>query len=138
MSEAIDVNPVEMNPDGSVRDLGGETRVLHVVYLLHALAPFTVWLLAVVAVVIGFIKSDDVRGTHLESHYAWLGGAFWWALMWIVMAWVAFWVITLVTLGVGAIVMWLVPTIAYVVLFVWYLYRVIRGWLRLSENKSVE
>jgi uncharacterized membrane protein len=34
--------------------------------------------------------------------------------------------------------MWLVPTAAYVVLFVWYLYRVIRGWLRLSDNKPVE
>lgn len=129
---------IEMNSDGSIRDLGGETRVLHVVYLLHALAPFTVWLLAVVAVVIGFIKRDDVRGTHLESHYVWLGGAFWWALLWIAMAWIAFWVITLVTLGIGAIFMWLVPTIAYVVLFVWYLYRVIRGWLRLSDNLPVE
>jgi len=133
MAETID-----MNSDGTVRDLGSETRVLHVVYLLHALAPFTAWLLAVIAIVVGFIKSDDVRGTYLESHYAWLGGAFWWALMWIVMAWVAFWAITLLTLGVGAIVMWVVPTIAYVVLFVWYLYRVIRGWLCLSENKPVE
>ena len=133
MAETID-----MNPDGSVRDLSGETKILHMVYLLHALAPFTVWLMAAVAVAIGFVKSDDVRGTHLESHYAWLGGAFWWALLWIVMAWVAFWVITLVTLGIGAIFMWLVPTIAYAVLFVWYLYRVIRGWLRLSDGLPVE
>jgi uncharacterized membrane protein len=133
MAETIDVNA-----DGSVKDLGGETRILHVVYLLHALAPFTAWLLAVVAVIIGAFKRDDVRGTYLDSHYAWLGGAFWWALIWILVSWAVFWVITVLTLGLGAIVMWVVPTVAYVVLFVWYLYRVIRGWLRLNDAKPVE
>jgi uncharacterized membrane protein len=132
MAETID-----MTADGTVRDLSGEKTTLHVVYLLHALAPFTAWLLAAVAVFIGFLKRDSVRGTYLDSHYAWLAGAFWWALLWIVMAWVAFWAITLVTFGLGAVVMWVVPMIAYAVLFVWYLYRVIRGWLALNDGKPL-
>jgi uncharacterized membrane protein len=135
MAETIDVGP-----DGTAlpsRDVSGEKTTLHIVYLLHALAPFTVWTLAAVAVLIGFIKRDNVRGTFLESHYSWLSGAFWWALAWLAMAWIAFWVITLLTLGVGAIVMWVVPAIAYGVLFVWYLYRVVRGWLALNDNKAL-
>lgn len=132
MAETID-----MTSDGTVRDLSGEKTTLHIVYLLHALAPFTVWLLAAVAVFIGFLKRDSVQGTYLDSHYSWLAGAFWWTLLWIVMAWVVFWVITLVTFGLGAVVMWIVPLVAYGVLFVWYLYRVIRGWLTLNDGKAL-
>ena len=135
MAETIDVVPV--GGASAPRDLSGEKTTLHIVYALHALAPFTAWLLAAVAVFIGFVKRDAVRGTPYDSHYSWLAGAFWWALLWIVMAWVIFWTITLLTLGVGAIVMWVVPTVAYAVLFVWYLYRVIRGWLALNDDKPL-
>lgn len=128
---------IDVNQDGSVRDLSGERRVLHVVYLLHALAPFTMWLLAALAVFIGMLKRDDVRGTNLDSHYGWLAGAFWWALLWIVISWAVFWLITVLTLGLGAIVMWMVPATAYVVLFVWYLYRVVRGWVRLNDGLAM-
>lgn len=132
MAETIDVAP-----DGTLRDLSGERTTLHIVYLLHALAPFTYWILAAVAIIIGYVKRDDVRGTYLESHYAWLAGAFWWALIWIIVSWAIFWVMTILTLGLGAMVMWIVPAAAYVVLFVWYLYRVIRGWLALNDQKPL-
>jgi uncharacterized membrane protein len=111
------------------RDLSGDTRTIHILYLLHGLAPFTAWLLAIVAIVIGMAKRPDVAGTYLESHVAWLSRTFWYGLLWILVATVLT-VILVITL-VGILVWWLPWTI----LFIWYLYRVIRGWLRLNEGK---
>ena len=48
------------------------TSTAHILYVLHALSPFTLWSLSVVAVIIGAITRDTVRGTWVESHYAWL------------------------------------------------------------------
>src|SRR5262249_9755922 len=54
------------------------TTNAHIVYLMHALAPFTLWTLAVVAVIVGAIARDHVRGTYVESHYSWLARTFGW------------------------------------------------------------
>jgi uncharacterized membrane protein len=102
---------------------------MHVMYLLHLLAPFTAWLLAVVAVIIGMVKRDDVRGTWLESHVSWLSRTFWWGLLWVVIC--AAITFLLVITVVGVLVAW----VPYTALSIWYLYRVIRGWLRLGDRK---
>lgn len=134
MAETID-----MNPDGSVRNaaLEGERNILHVIYLMHALAPFTVWTLAALAVFIGYLKRDSTRGTYLESHYRWLAGTFWWALGWLVITWVLAGVFTLITLGIGGLVVWIPVLIVYGVLWVWYAYRVVRGWITLSDGRPL-
>ena len=112
-------------------DLARQARVIHILYLLHALSPFTVWLLALVAVLIGMAKRPDVNGTYLESHVSWLARTFWWGLVWIgVSAVITF---ILVATIVGILIWWLPWTI----LFLWYLYRVIRGWLRLNDRQPI-
>ena len=105
------------------------TQVAHVLYLMHGLAPFTAWLLAVVAIIVGIFTRDAVRGTWVETHYSWLSRTFWWGLLWIAVNSVLT-VILFVSL-VGILIWWLPWTI----LFFWYLYRVIRGWLRLNDGK---
>ena len=37
-------------------------------------------------------------------------------------------------LGIGMLVLWILP----VAVLVWYLYRVIKGWLRLNDLKPIE
>ena len=113
------------------RDLAHEKRIVHILYLLHGLAPFTAWLLAIIAIIVGAVKRPDVRGTYLETHVSWLSRTFWWGLVWIVIA--AIITVILVILIVGIFVWWLPWTI----LFLWYLYRVIRGWLRLGGDQPV-
>ena len=130
MSEIIDVTPTQgdspKNPQSAV-------TLTHVLYGLHALAPFTMLTLAVVAMIIGMIKRDDVRDTWLETHFSWLSRTFWWGLLWWIVAWGAFWIISILTLGVGAIFAWILP----VAVFVWYLYRVLVGWLKLGDLKPI-
>ena len=114
------------------RSLEDEKRLAHVLYILHALAPFTAWLLAVIAIILGMAKRDDVRGTWLDSHFSWLSRTFWWGLLWIVVCGLVtalmFFTLLLIPL------MWL----PFTLLFIWYLYRVIKGWLRLNDGRPVD
>ena len=120
-----------MNASPPARDLEGSTRIVHILYLLHGLAPFTLWLLALVAIFIGMMKKDDVQGTILASHVSWLSRTFWWGLLWIVVcsALTAIMFLTIILIPVA----WL----PYMVLFIWYLYRVVRGWIRLNDGQPV-
>jgi uncharacterized membrane protein len=106
-----------------------DAKMTHILYLMHGLAPFTAWLLAVGAVIMGVFVRDSVRGTYVESHISWLSRTFWWGLLWIAIATVI--TIVLVITVIGLIVAW----VPFTVLFFWYLYRVIRGWLLLNDGK---
>ena len=130
MAEIIDVTPSKS--DSQQNPQSGVTLV-HVLYGLHALAPFTMLTLAVVAVIIGMVKRNDIRDTWLETHFSWLSRTFWWGLLWWIVAWGAFWILTFVTLGFGAILAWIFPA----AVFVWYLYRVLVGWLKLGDLKPI-
>ena len=127
MAETIEVSPA------GERDVSGSMTITHVLYGMHALAPFTLWTLAIVAMFVAMIKREDVRGTWLDSHYSWLASTFWWGLLWAIIAWTIFWVLGLLTLGIGMIFLWVLP----VAVVIWYLYRVFKGWLRFSDLKPI-
>jgi uncharacterized membrane protein len=78
----------------------------------------------IVAIIMNYIKREDVAGTLYESHFSWQIRTFWWSLLWGVIG-----TILIFALGLGIIVLG--------VLFIWYVYRIVKGWLRLSENKPM-
>jgi len=93
-----------------------------VVYALQA-ASFFVGITAIVAIVINYVKIDDVRGTWLESHFRWQMRTFWYGLLWGV---------------IGSIL--LIVLVGWFILAadaVWVIYRIVKGWLRLNEGKEV-
>lgn len=94
----------------------------HVVYALQALAFLTV-VTPIVGVVINYVKWEDAAGTFYESHFRWQIRTFWWGLFWQVVGGIT------VFLGVGFFVLFAAG--------VWYIYRIVKGWLRLSENKTM-
>jgi uncharacterized membrane protein len=96
--------------------------VATVVYALQA-AGFFVGITWIAAIVIDYVKRDDARGTWLESHFSWQIRTFWWGLLWAVVG------------GILAVVV-----VGFAVLFadaVWIIYRIVKGWLNLAENKSL-
>ena len=108
---------------------GPSESPIHILYLLHGIAPFTAWILAVVAVFVGAVKRDEYRGTWLDTHISWLSRTFWWGLLWIVLA-------SLLTfLMIATILLAILAWLPFTALFIWYLYRVIRGWLLLNDKK---
>ena len=102
------------------------TTVAQGLYILHALAPFTLWTLALVAVILGHVNRNSVRGTWVESHYQWLASTFWKGIFLVVGL-----TVILVLSLIGILFIWLL----WFVLTVWYLYRVIKGWMRLADGK---
>ena len=101
------------------------TTNVQLLYIMHGIAPFTYWTLALVAVIIGAIARDSARGTFVDSHYSYLARTFWWTLLWVVILTFVF-AITIVGL--------FILFIPWGILTIWYLYRVIRGWLRLNDG----
>jgi uncharacterized membrane protein len=102
------------------------TTGLHVLYIMHAVSPFTLWSLSLLAVIMGAFMRDSARGTYLETHYAWLLRTFLWGILWVVIT------TTVFVLTVVGIFLLFIP---WTILTIWYLYRVIRGWLRLNDGR---
>lgn len=93
-----------------------------VVYILYALSYFT-GITAIIGIIINYVKKDDVAGTWLESHFRWQIRTFWFSLIWTV-------------IGVATIFL----LIGFVILFAnfcWIIYRIVKGWLNLNDNKPM-
>lgn len=123
--------------EGSLEGLKAWT---HVIYGLHAVSVvigiatpvfiLTAFLLgwpSIIGVILNYVKRSEAAGTFLESHFRWQIRTFWFAALWCV----AGLLIWLTLLGIPiAFAMWIATGI-------WVAYRVIRGWLALSDNKPL-
>jgi len=118
----------------------GMVTLTHALYALHgfsalmgALSPafiVTVFLTgwpSIIAVIINYVKRSDARGTWLDSHFGWQIRTFWYALLWVVVAGL------LVLTVIGIPVAWVLLVGAGL----WVLYRIIRGWIALTEAKPM-
>ena len=115
---------IDMPGDGdkSPQELAGLRTVTLVVYILQALS-FIWGLPALVALIINYVKRDDARGTVYESHFNWQIRSFWFGLLWSVIGMV------LAMFFVGFVVLFAV--------WVWMIYRVVKGFLKLTEGRPV-
>jgi uncharacterized membrane protein len=84
---------------------------------------------SIVAVILNYIKRGDVRGTWLESHFRWQIRTFWFGLLWVLLC-VAF---VVFTLGIGIIIAWL----PLLLVGLWFVYRIGRGWLALRDGRPM-
>ncbi|MEO5703269.1 MAG: hypothetical protein ABIQ54_05235 [Gammaproteobacteria bacterium] len=99
-----------------------EIRITNVVYALQA-ASFLVGFTLIIAVIINYVKLDDVKGTWLESHFRWQIRTFWYSLLWSILGIITFVII-----------------IGYYILIadaIWIIYRIAKGWLRLIDKKPM-
>jgi uncharacterized membrane protein len=84
---------------------------------------------SIIAVIINYVKRGDVYGTWLESHFRWQIRTFWFGLLWVALCGL----FVLLTLGLGLIFVW----IPLGIVAVWFIYRVARGWIALSNGRSM-
>lgn len=97
-------------------------RLTLIIYILY-LASFFVGITAIAAIIINYLKKDEVANTYLASHFRWQIRTFWFAVLWT---------------AIGFITVFL--AIGYVILLangIWMLYRMIRGLLALNERKPM-
>ena len=84
---------------------------------------------SLIAVVLNYVKRGEARGSWLESHFRWQIRTFWFGLLWVVLCGL----LVFLTLGVGLLIVWL--PLAFVT--IWFIYRVVRGWLRLGARQPM-
>jgi len=112
----------------------------HAIYALHAfsvaagifgavtvIGAFLTGWPSIIAVILNYIKRGEVAGTWLESHFRWQIRTFWFAALWVLLAFV-----------LAASVVGFVGALVIVGgLTVWLVYRVARGWLALHAGKPM-
>jgi len=98
-------------------------NLLLITYVLYGLSLIN-GLTAVAGVIIAHIKVNEVTDTFLQSHYRWLIRTFWIGLI----AGVISAVLTIIFIGF----------LLMAVVFLWYIYRLVKGFLRFNDNKPIE
>ena len=118
--------------------------VTHVVYALHTLSlvigafgaasiigAFVFGWPSIIAVIINYVKRNEVRGTYLDSHFSWQIRTFWWALLMSAIIAVLGFTLAIVLIGFA---IWI---IGFFVLGIWAIYRIARGWLALMDRRAM-
>jgi uncharacterized membrane protein len=94
-----------------------------IIYALYA-ASLLLGVTAIVAIIMNYIKKEDVSGTFLESHFRWQIRTFWFGLLWSVIGALTFFIF------IG----WFILIANYI----WIIYRLVKGWLSLNDNKPIQ
>jgi len=111
----------------SLKTVGHISYLLHTIVAIGAVLPVTQpgVLLLIIAFVLDLVKKDDAMGTWQESHFRWrIRSVLWAGALYLLTAplWLLF-------LAPG----W----IAWTLISIWFLYRVVRGWFNLNDNRPM-
>lgn len=117
-----DAGALRVLPEPSAERLASLRRLTLVVYVLYALSWF-VGITALVAIIVNYVKREDVAGTLYETHFTWQIRTFWWALLWAVLGGLT------MVVGVGFVIL--------AAAFVWTLYRLVKGFLYWNDGKPL-
>ncbi len=123
-ASAIGLDPQR---DASLRTIGNISYGLHAVVAVSAVLPGVQAsiLLLLVAFILDLVKRDDARGSWQESHFKWrIRSVVWAGILYLVT--IPLWLLLVVP-----------GWIAWVAISVWFLYRVVRGWLALYERRPM-
>jgi uncharacterized membrane protein len=120
VNDIIEIDPRQQ----SLKTIGHISYFMHAVVAIGAVLPGVQAsvLLLLIAFFIDMIKRDDARGTWQESHFSWrIRSVLWAGGLYLITA--PLWLLLLVP-----------GWIAWACISIWFLYRIVRGWLNLSAN----
>ena len=119
----------------------------HITYLLYVLSYFTAGLLWIVPIFMNYAKRRDADGTWLATHFDWQIKTFWYSIVWFVVgvgiitfALGSFGVSILADSGNIAVGSVLLASLGFIIMgvtFIWHLYRIVRGWIALTDGRPV-
>lgn len=137
----------DLNPSVTVSGQPVDASLIsytHIIYALHSLSvligltsavtivgSFVFGLPSIIAVIMNYARQSEARGTFLESHFRWQIRTFWFALLWVIV--ILGLSLPLMLVIVGFITLW----IGFVLLGIWVIYRIVRGWLALRDQQAV-
>jgi uncharacterized membrane protein len=111
----------------SLKNVGHVSYALHTIVAVSAVIPGIQASIALllVAFIIDLVKKGDAAGTWQESHFSWrIRSVLWAGGLYIVTTplWLLF---------------YLPGWIAWGLISLWFLYRVVKGWMCLNDNRAV-
>ena len=119
---------VTIEPDEGLRTWGWVSYLLHLVVAVAAVLPGAQVSIAllVIALVIDLVKKGDAAGTWQASHFSWrIRSVLWAGVLYLLTSWL--WLLFIVP-----------GWIAWGLISVWFLYRIVKGMVRMSAGRSVE
>ena len=85
---------------------------------------FVVGITGLIAIIMNYVKRNEMRGTWLESHVDWQIKTFWYSLI----GYIVGFLLTAILIGYVIIL----------VVFIWHVYRLIKGLIALNDNKPIQ
>ena len=127
MNDIIDVQSKDQKAQG-LKNIGWVSYVLHLIVAVGAVLPGAQAsaLLLVIALVIDRVKRSDAEGTWQANHFSWRIRSVIWAG-----------VLYLVTFPFFLLGLFLFNP-AWILISIWFLYRIVRGMLAMSKNQAVD
>ena len=123
-------------------DYTSQKTLTLVLYILYIVAIFTAGILAIIALIINYLKRGEMQGTIFYSHFSWQIRTFWWYLFWNIIAFMPFLFLIFTghsdNLFVGVALLATIFCVAAIGLsWIWVVYRAIRGLIALNDNKPM-
>lgn len=117
-----------IEPDEGLRTWGWVSYILHLVVAVAAVLPgaqVSITLL-VVALVIDLVKRSDAANTWQASHFRWrIRSVLWAGILYVLTAWL--WLVFI-----------LPGWIAWGLISIWFLYRIVKGMVNMNAGRAVE
>lgn len=101
-----------------------EKSLATIVYVLQVISLF-VGVTSIIGVIMNYVKRGELTDEVIKAHFSWQIRTFWWSLVFSVICLI----LTTVTFGIGGI--------SFIFLAIFYIYRVVKGWMRLNDGKAV-
>jgi uncharacterized membrane protein len=127
MNDVVDVKTVDSAAMQSLKTWGWVSYLLHLIVAVAAVVPSAQAsiVLLLIALVIDLVKRSDAQGTWQQSHFSWrIRSVIWAGILYVVTAplWILF----------------LVPGwIAWTIISIWFLYRIVRGMLAMNKDQAI-
>ena len=119
---------VTIEPDAGLRTWGWISYLLHLIVAVAAVLPgaqVSIFLL-IVALVIDLVKRPDAANTWQASHFSWrIRSLIWAGILYLLTSWL--WLLFIVP-----------GWIAWGLISIWFLYRIVKGMMRMNAGLSVE
>lgn len=127
MNDVIDVKAIDSEKAEQLKTMGWVSYLLHLIVAVAAVVPGAQVgsALLIVALIIDLVKKGDAEGTWQQSHFSWrIRSVIWAGILYVV-----------------TIPLWLFfifpGWIAWCVISVWFLYRIVRGMVAMNNSQAL-
>ncbi|MCG2573815.1 hypothetical protein LVY74_09620 [Acinetobacter sp. ME22] len=123
-------------------ELQAKKNLTLLLYVLYGFAIFSAGILAIVALIVNYVKRDAMHGTIYASHFTWQIRTVWWYLFWNILGLLPcgylFFSFDQPDVFIGglfaALVFWVVVA---TVSWIWIVYRAVRGVIALNDEQPM-